>query len=154
MDELQQLRLTLSDKENVIRSLEEENKSFKLALSLLSKEIVSTESKTPATSGQNKEGTDSEESVVWVPASKPKKKKKKKTQNKNQKDDHQPVESQTGKKGHVSKHQKHVLVLGDSVVKNVDGWRIGRREVPRRGRPSSLSLVQLSPTATITSNRH
>ena len=126
MDELQQLRLTLSDKENVIRSLEEENKSFKLALSLLSKEIASTESKTPATSGQNKEETDNEESVVWVPASKPKKKKKKKTQNKNQKDDHQPVESQTGKKGHVSKHQKHVLVLGDSVVKNVDGWRIGR----------------------------
>ena len=92
LDELQQLRLTLSDKENVTRSLEEENKSFKLALSLLSKEIASTESKTPATSGQNKEETDNEESVVWVPASKPKKKKKKKkkkkTQNKNQKDDH------------------------------------------------------------------
>ena len=60
MDELQQLRLTLNDKENVIRSLEEENKSFKLALSLLTKEIASTESKTSATSGQNKEETDSE----------------------------------------------------------------------------------------------
>ena len=55
------------------------NKSYKLTLNLLTKEIASTESKTPATDP-----------------------------------------------GYVSKHQKHVLVLDDSIVKNVDGWRIGR----------------------------
>ena len=129
-DEIQQLRSTLSEKENAIRYLEEENKSYKLALMLLTKEIASTNSKIPATeSGRNRE-ENSDESV-FVPVSKSKSeaqkqkkkkkmKKRKETQNKKHEDDHPSSDSQNDNK------MKHVLILGDSMIKNVEGWRIGR----------------------------
>ena len=130
-DEIQQLRSTLSEKENAIRYLEEKNKSYKLALNLLTKELASTNSKIPATEfGRNRE-ENSDESV-FVPVSKSKseaQKQKKKNGKKEFSTGKEPAESQS-RSSRSDKIQnddrKNVLILGDSILKQVEGWKLGR----------------------------
>lgn len=131
LEEIQQLRVALTEKENTIRNLEDENKSYKLALNLLTKEIANIDPKVPTSENP---GQNSDEGFKVVTT-----KTKKKTQKKTEKqkpashtrtsihvirDDNGP--STANQKPRNGQDRKHVMVLGDSIIKNVEAWRIGR----------------------------
>ena len=114
--------MALTEKEDLIRSIEEENKSYKLAINLLTKEMAN-----PAISLEQK--TEKEQSFVVVKFKFNKKvKQKRETSTTQTKPPPSNINNNVppDQKSANGYDRKHVMILGKSILKNVDGWRIGR----------------------------
>ena len=117
------------------RVISEEKRSLVIALRLISNDSEETQASrsSSVTTGQTKNGNHlvnepSDVSKVKIKIPKKKKKKKNKTKGEN------PEHSEENKT-HVNLEKKTVVILGDSIVKNVQGWKLPNNS-------SSKSLVK------------
>ena len=134
--ELHQLRVELAEKRNMIKNLVDERDSYKLALSLLMKEIASSNYSVPKSSDRSSTVQISDdESDAGFKVVKSKKKSKAQSQPQqqnraqlktNKKSFERSNESSRPKVTQQGDSRKHVMILGDSIIKHVEGWRIGR----------------------------
>ena len=114
-EEINRLRAALDEKQEVIHNLEDERNSYKVALNLLTKEFANSE--TP-----NNDNQEQKENSFKVVTNKNKKKKKP-----GSKPDQRPTtNSDSDCPSRATQDRRHVMIIGDSTLKNVEGWRIGR----------------------------
>ena len=123
------------------RVLSEEKRSLVTALRLISNDSEETQPSrsSSVTTGQTKNGNhlvnEPSDDVSKAKIKIPKKKKKNKTKGGN-------PEHSDENKTHVNLEKKTVVILGDSIVKNVQGWKLPNNS-------SSKSLVKAFPGAKV-----